>query len=266
MGENLSSNSGFEGLVALVEILRSEKGCPWDRAQTAEKIKIYLIEEAYEVLNAIDGDDPIEVCAELGDLLFHIVFLARIFQESGDFNIQDVLLGITEKMTRRHPHVFGNTKVSDVDAVRLQWQEIKSKEKKESATGRFDTVPAGLPALMRAYRIGERAARLGIAQCDLQKSLNQVQDAVHALQDEVDKGKGDRVSLRYGDLLFSLVTLGRVMAVHPENALAHAVSRFLKKCRYLEEAVMKSGQNFDDLTQEQRSVLWSDLHPLMDGH
>jgi len=140
------NHTGLEGLVELVETLRSEGGCPWDRAQTAEKIKVYLIEEAYEVLDAIDSGDPEAVCGELGDLLFHIAFLARIYEESDTFDMERVITGILKKMIRRHPHVFGDGKVSGVGEVKVQWQDIKKTERKGEAPGPFDSIPAALPA------------------------------------------------------------------------------------------------------------------------
>jgi len=240
--KTLVSRTGFERLVELVKTLRSEEGCPWDRAQTAEKIKVYLIEEAYEVLDAIDASEPQDVCGELGDLLFHIVFLARIFEEAGAFDMEDVLGGITEKMTRRHPHVFGEAQVGGVRDVKIQWQEIKVKEKKEAKkkeSSPFDTIPLALPALLRAYRLGERAAGLGEEQWDLIDVLHHIEDEYRSLKTYALGGEHEQAAERFGELLFALVTFGRVMGIHPENALSQALGRFVERYKLAEESLKK---------------------------
>ena len=219
----------FEGLIALVRILRSKDGCPWDRQQTAEEIKTYLLEEAYEVVEALDSGGLDEVCGELGDLLFHVVFLARVFEEAGDFTIQDVVGTIMEKMIRRHPHVFGQAKVSCTEDVKRRWHEIKLAEAKAKGPvqkGLFASVPKKLPALMRAYRISERAAKAGLSQTDMNALLKTLDKCLlefkGAVRDSTEKEKAKRL----GELLFATIHVARTMNVHPEVALADTIRVF----------------------------------------
>ena len=256
MGKNLTTQNGLKGLVTLVKRLRGENGCPWDRAQTPEKIKVYLIEEAYEVLDAIDSEDAEEVCSELGDLLFHIVFLAQLFDESGTFNMNRVIRGIQEKMMRRHPHVFGDSNVSDVGGVKSQWQHIKESEMKRGDSGLFDSVPVALPAMLRAYRLGERAARIGLDNRGLDEGWQDVENAYKDLSRESTNDDEKTRSKCFGELLFSLIQVGRMMDIHPENALSQVLARFLKRCRYVERFVRESGQTIGSLSEKEISRLW----------
>ena len=223
--------AGFDGLIALVETLRGDHGCPWDREQTPEQIKTYLLEEAYEVLDALESGDSGDLCAELGDLLFHIVFLARIFEEAEEFNIGDVVKKISEKMIRRHPHVFGQTQVSGSDEVRQIWHEIKIAEAKDKNTDLnsfFDSVPQQLPALMRAYRISERAAKLGFDRQDVDSIFENLDEELAELKIALKKANSEKLAEKLGDFLFTIVNLSRFMGVHPEAALTRTISKFIK--------------------------------------
>jgi MazG family protein len=223
--------AGFDGLVALVEILRSDRGCPWDREQTAEQIKTYLLEEAYELLEALESGDPKNVSAELGDLLFHIVFLARIFEEAEIFDMGDVIELIMDKMIRRHPHVFGETRLSNSDEVRSQWHQIKQKEATVKNGASLGSVPRNLPALMRAYRIGERASRLGSDKPNIGADVERLDKTLEAFKESLQAGAGDTSDLteKLGDLLFAIVDLGRTAKVHPEAALKQATEKFVAR-------------------------------------
>jgi MazG family protein len=226
----VSLPAGFDGLVALVKILRSDRGCPWDREQTPEQIKTYLLEEAYEVLEALESGDPKEVCAELGDLLFHIVFLARIFEEVGDFDMGHVVQLTMEKMIRRHPHVFGQTQVSNSDDVRQQWHEIKMGEAKANDTvpsSPFASVPRNLPALMRAYRISERAAKLGVDRPDPDSIFKRIEESLAAFKESCEASASEELTEAFGDLLFTIVNLGRLVRIHPEAALRETIEKFI---------------------------------------
>lgn len=223
--------AGFDGLIALVETLRGDHGCPWDREQTPEQIKTYLLEEAYEVLDALESGNSEDLCAELGDLLFHIVFLARIFEEAEEFNIGDVVKKISEKMIRRHPHVFGQTQVSGSDEVRQIWHEIKIAEAKDKNTDLnsfFDSVPQQLPALMRAYRISERAAKLGFDRQDVDSIFENLDEELAELKIALKKANSEKLAEKLGDFLFTIVNLSRFMGVHPEAALTRTISKFIK--------------------------------------
>lgn len=223
--------AAFDGLIALVETLRGDHGCPWDREQTPEQIKTYLLEEAYEVLDALESGNSEDLCAELGDLLFHIVFLARIFEEAEEFNIGDVVKKISEKMIRRHPHVFGQTQVSGSDEVRQIWHEIKIAEAKDKNTDLnsfFDSVPQQLPALMRAYRISERAAKLGFDRQDVDSIFENLDEELAELKIALKKANSEKLAEKLGDFLFTIVNLSRFMGVHPEAALTRTISKFIK--------------------------------------
>jgi tetrapyrrole methylase family protein/MazG family protein len=233
-----SEKDSIKALVALVESLRGEPGCPWDKKQTPRTMLIYLIEEMYELVDAIESNRAEEVREELGDVLFHIVFITRLFQETGDFSVYDVARDITEKMIRRHPHVFGTTRVDSTDEVRQNWHKIKQNEKKQSKKGSvLDSVPRKLPSLMRAYQIGERAARCGFDKEDRENLLNKLNSEFEQLKQSIKHNQSDRISNDFGSLLFSLVHLARLLKIHPETALSGAVKVFETRIRQMEKRV-----------------------------
>lgn len=255
----MKTYSDFYGLVELVEILRSDHGCPWDREQTPEQIKTYLLEEAYEVLEALDSGSTEDVCAELGDLLFHILFLARIFEEAGSFNIGDVVQAITEKMIRRHPHVFGQAQVSSSDEVRHRWHEIKMAEAKDKDTAQssfLDSVPQKLPALMRAYRISERAAKAGFDWPDVDSLLKKLDEKLSELKAALKTANAEKLAEELGGLLFTMVNLSRFMRVHPEAALTRAISKFVNRFKMIEQALKQQGRTLESASlQEMDAIL-----------
>jgi tetrapyrrole methylase family protein/MazG family protein len=233
-----SEKDSIKALIALVESLRGEPGCPWDKKQNPRTMLIYLMEEMYELADAIESNCVEEVQEELGDVLFHIVFITRLFQETGDFSLYDVARGITEKMIRRHPHVFGNARVDSTDEVRQNWYEIKQNEKKQSKKESvLDSVPIKLPALMRAYQIGERTARCGFDWEDRERLLGRLNAELDQLKHSIEHNQSDRVSNDFGSLLFSLVNLARLLKIHPESALSGAVKAFEKRFRLMEKKV-----------------------------
>jgi tetrapyrrole methylase family protein/MazG family protein len=249
----------FDRLVSLVRTLRSAGGCPWDRVQTAETIKVYLIEEAHEVLDALESYNAQDVCGELGDLLFHILFLARIFEETGDFNIGDVVQEITEKMIRRHPHVFGNARASTSEDVRRVWQEVKMAEAKDHDTSRsscLDAVPERLPTLMRAYRLGERASRFGRKGQDAQGAVMRVEEDLARLKAALGKDDLQPLAEEFGNLLFKVVNLGRLIGIHPETALTRTISRFVKRVKDVEETLRQQGRTLESIFPEEMAAVW----------
>ena len=228
----------IKALIALVEFLRGEHGCPWDKKQTPKTMLIYLIEEMYELADAIESDRVEEVREELGDVLFHIVFITRLFQETGDFSIYDVARDITEKMIRRHPHVFGTARLKNTDEIRQNWHQIKQNEKKHARKESvLDSVPVKLPALMRAYRIGERTERYGFKGEDRQHLLDRLNSEFEQLKQSIEHTQKDRIENNFGSLLFSLVNLARLLTIHPETALSGAVKAFEKRFRQMEKGV-----------------------------
>jgi tetrapyrrole methylase family protein/MazG family protein len=231
-----SEKDSIKALIALIESLRGEPGCPWDKKQTPRTMLIYLIEEMFELADAIESDSVEDVREELGDVLFHIVFITRLFQETGDFSVYDVAREITEKMIRRHPHVFGTTRVENTDEIRQNWYQIKQNEKKQSEKESvLDSVPMKLPALMRAYRIGERTARYGFDGEDRESLLDKLNSEFDQLKHSIKNSQSDRISYNFGMLLFSLVNLARLLNIHPETALSGAVKTFEKRFRQMEK-------------------------------
>jgi len=226
----------IKALIALVESLRAEHGCPWDKMQTPRTMLVYLMEEMYELADAIESDSADGVREELGDVLFHIVFITRLFQEKGDFSVYDVARDITEKMIRRHPHVFGTARVDNTDEIRQNWYQIKQNEKKRSKKESvLDSVPLNLPALMRAYRIGERAARYRFDGQDRESLLDKLDSEFDQLKYSIKNAQSDIISNNLGYLLFSLVNLARLLKIHPETALSGAVKMFEKRFRQMEK-------------------------------
>ena len=227
-----STRDSVDALIALVESLRAEGGCPWDQKQTPRSMLIYLIEEVYELADAIETDHADAVREELGDVLFHIVFLTRLFQERGDFTIDDVAGEITAKMIRRHPHVFGADKVENTEEVRQNWHTIKQNEKKTLKNQSvIDSVPRNMPALLRAYQIGERTARSGFNAEDRKSLLATLETEFERLKRAMEEDASDRLGDVFGNFLLSLVNLARLLKIHPETALSGAIKAFEKHFR-----------------------------------
>jgi len=249
----------FEGLIALVQVLRSEEGCPWDRQQTPEQIKTYLLEETHELLESIDAGNPEDVCGELGDLLFHIVFLARLFEETGNFTVEDVVAEIIEKMIRRHPHVFGQAKVTGVEDVRRQWLEIKKAEVKDKGAenkGPFESVPRQLPSLMRAYRISERAAKIGLHRSTTDNFFEKLEESIATAKGVVKGTNEADAAVVLGDLLFALVNLSRCINVHPEASLSGAVKEFEDQCQAVEKKLTEKGLGPASASTQEIEAAW----------
>lgn len=254
--------SDFDDLVSLVLRLRGDRGCPWDRVQTPETIKIYLIEEAYEVLEALEAGEHKAVCAELGDLLFHIVFLATIFEEEGAFTAKDVIQTITEKMIRRHPHVFGEARVSSAQEVRQQWHQIKvgeAKDKDEARTCFLDSIPQRLPALMRVHRLAQRASMVGFDWPDVHSVLMKLEEGLRELKAALKGDDAEKTAEEFGDLLFDMANLGRCIGVHPETALTKAISRFVTRFNVFEESLRQQGRSLESASREEMAEIWGAL-------
>jgi MazG family protein len=219
------------GLVDLVEKLRGPGGCPWDAKQTDATIKLYLLEEAYEVLDAIEKTSPPDVCEELGDLLFHIFFLARLAEERKEFDFSEVVEKITEKMIRRHPHVFGNTTVDSADDVAVNWARIKQEEKKTNGdtSSLLDGVPISLPALLRAHRLGERASKAGVGTLDAHDAWERVLEKIGDMKETAVSKDKDLLGHEIGALLFRLADLARLWGLNSEQLLRDANREFLNR-------------------------------------
>jgi nucleoside triphosphate diphosphatase len=253
---------GIESIIELIETLRGKSGCPWDRKQTPKTILAYLLEETYELMDAVESDDPAQICGELGDVLFHIFFLAILFNEKGYFGITDVADQNVEKMIRRHPHVFGNDTVASVDDVKKRWYQIKMEEKDGSpAASILDSIPASLPALMRAYRISERAARTGFDWEDVAGVMEKVEEEWSEFKTELHRRKESekddhRLALEFGDMLFTLVNVARFTHMHPETALRDATNKFERRFKHMEKQIADSQRDIRSVSQEEKDALW----------
>lgn len=248
----------FEDLVGIMEILRSPDGCPWDREQTHESLKPYLIEEAYEVLDAIDREDLFELEEELGDLLLQVVFHATIAEESGYFNIHDVTTGICEKLIRRHPHVFAQTHVEGSEEVLVNWEAIKKEEKKESLhIESMERIPSGMPALMRAYKIQKKAADVGFDWDDIKDAIAKIHEELDEFLEIYESGDLEKTSEELGDLFFAVVNVCRFLKVRPEVALSRTNEKFLRRFRFIEEKSLEKGKDLNNMTLEEMDNLWN---------
>lgn len=255
------SADAIRSLVKLVARLRGPGGCPWDAEQTDDTIKIYLLEEAYEVLDALEGVSPREVCSELGDLLFQILFLAQLASERGEFDFNEVVEGITEKMTRRHPHVFGDTRVDGVEDVASNWVKIKRKEtgKPKSTSFLLQSVPSDLPALLRAHRLSERASKVGFDWANRDEIWAKVREEVEELGSAINDGDQEGIVEEMGDLLFSLTNLARHSGVNAENILRKGNHKFLERFEKMEARLADSGTGLEEATLDQMNRAWEDV-------
>ncbi|WP_373500281.1 nucleoside triphosphate pyrophosphohydrolase [Desulfococcus sp.] len=261
----------IQALDRIIASLRGENGCPWDKKQTPGSIGLYLIEEAHELLDAIESADPEDICEELGDVLFQVLFIARLFEEKGLFSIEAAARKSAEKMIRRHPHVFGEVTLTETEEVRQQWHEIKKQEKNGRKEGGsvLDSVPRTMPALMRAYRISERAARTGFDWDDIAGVMGKAEEEWRELKGEIgntgtrealpeaDRDQ-EKTAMEFGDVLFTLVNVARFARIHPETALARATRKFEERFHHLERAAAESGRDIDAVPREEKERLWNE--------
>lgn len=251
------TGSAFEKLIEIMATLRGPDGCPWDREQTHESLKKYLLEETYETIEAIDSGDMNELCGELGDLMLQIAFHAQLANERGDFEIKDSLDNINEKLLRRHPHVFGEADVASAEEVINQWDRIKMGEKgMESRSSVLDGVPKTLPALARAMEVSKRAARAGFEWPGLDAVFAKMEEEVGELKDELRDRDTTRIAEEIGDLLFTIVNVARWTKVDPEDALRTMIERFASRFVKIEEAAHASGRSLEDLSIEEMDAVW----------
>ena len=239
--------------------LRGPGGCPWDREQTHASLKPYLIEEAYEVTEAIERGDDDELCSELGDVLLQIVFHAEIAEESNRFTIGDVIRSISEKMVRRHPHVFGDAQVSGSPEVVRNWSRIKAEER-QNADDRsaLAGVPRRMPALLRAQRLGEKAAHVGFDWTDANGVLEKLREELDEITAAVKSGSRECAEVEIGDLLLAATSLARHLRINSEDALATAADRFSQRFRYVEDAFAQRCRDLRDATAAEKDELWEE--------
>jgi ATP diphosphatase len=275
MSESNRAAREFTRLVDIMARLRRPDGCPWDREQTIDSLKPFVLEETYEVLEAIDRHDHAALCEELGDFVFEAVFLAQLESEDGHFTIADSLESISDKLVRRHPHVFardaGEAPLDSADRVRTRWEEIKAQERTSSSGGGespraprtlLSGIAPTLPALLRAYHIGVRAASVGFEWSTTRDVVAKIQEEVDELREVVDtEGAVDqaRAEEEMGDLLFSIAQLSRRLGIEPETALRKADDKFTKRFGKLEQSVADSGRTMKDMTLDELEAEWQRL-------
>lgn len=252
-----------ENLLQLLEIvdrLRSPSGCRWDREQCPEDIARYLLEEAYEVAEAIENGTCHALQEELGDLLFQIVFLAHLAEEQGNFNLADVLTGIKEKMIRRHPHVFGDKSLETMAAIKENWEAVKKAEGKGLGTcrERFDGIAKAIPALIRAQKIGQMAAKSGFDWESTEAVLKKVEEELAELQAAIRTCRRENVAEEMGDLLFSLVNLCRFLGIDAETSLRGALHKFTRRVACVEDEMLKTGKKPNETTTAAIDRLWNE--------
>jgi tetrapyrrole methylase family protein/MazG family protein len=248
--------STFDQLLAIMRRLRAPGGCPWDAEQTHESLTRYLLEETYEVIEAIDEKSPQHLKEELGDLLLQPVFHAAIAEEAGEFTIDDVISTLCEKLIRRHPHVFGDLKIKDSNAQIENWERIKKQEKGVERTSALSGVPSCLPALLRAHKVSEKAARVGFDWEHSDQVHAKVLEELHEFEEAWAGGDPTRMEDELGDLLFAIVNLGRFLSLNPEEALRKTISRFQKRFEYVENALVSQGIQMQDATLAETDSLW----------
>ncbi|MBU1170334.1 MAG: nucleoside triphosphate pyrophosphohydrolase [Proteobacteria bacterium] len=239
---------------SLIKVLREK--CPWDQKQTPETLIVYLIEEVYELLDAITSGHPENIMDEMGDVMFQLLFISLLYEQKNLFSLRDVILMNREKMVRRHPHVFGNTTAKDAAEVKKNWNIIKSGEKDRSVTSIMDGTPSGLPALHRAFMISEKVGKAGFDWDDIHGVIAKVEEEWRELHGAIKTGEKDDIALEFGDLLFTLTNIARFLGIHPETALAASVKKFETRYRHMEQELAPLGKSLEDLSPEEKDRIW----------
>jgi MazG family protein len=254
----------FLRLLDIMAKLRSDKGCPWDADQTPQSLKPYLLEETYEVLEAIDKNEPAAICEELGDLLLQVVFQARIFEERRDFSIQDVIDSITEKLIRRHPHVFAEETCLTPEEVSSQWDRIKTREKSSKGQPQsiLGHVPPALPALLRASKLAQKASRVGFDWPEVDGAFAKVHEELREFEEALQSKNQQAMEDELGDMLFAAANLARFLNIDPEGALRKTIARFIRRFNYIEQSLRDSDRHFHDTSLDEMSELWQEAKSL----
>lgn len=244
-------------LKEIAAVLRAPGGCPWDREQNFVSLKPYLIEEAYEVIDAIDKGDMKDFREELGDLLYQVYAHAQIASEQSLFTVDDVAQGIVEKLIRRHPHVFGNEEIHDSNGVKDRWEKIK-KEEKAGRRSVLEGIPRNLPALTMAYRVQEKVSHVGFDWERIDDAVKKIDEELDEFREAVSSGSPDMMKDEAGDILFSIVNVLRFKGIDPEDALRGTVNKFMKRFRYIESAAAGEGRQINSMTLEEMDMLWEE--------
>ncbi|HEX8619158.1 MAG TPA: nucleoside triphosphate pyrophosphohydrolase [Thermoanaerobaculia bacterium] len=252
------SKRSFDELVQLMTTLRGPNGCPWDRKQTLPDLKPYVIEEAYEVVDAIDQDDRRALAEELGDLLLQAVFIGELTREEGTFDIYDSITAIHDKLVRRHPHVFGDVEANDAETVLVNWEKLKQDERKAENKSVLSGVPQSMPALLKASRLTEKASRVGFDWRRTEEVFDKLDEELGELREAVASGDETHIHEEIGDLLFTIANIARKMNVNAEEALQSTNRKFMSRFQAMESRVRERGQNLDQLELEEMDKLWDE--------
>lgn len=252
----MNKNYGIYNLLSVVETLRGENGCPWDKEQTVESLRPYLIEEAYELLDAIDGGDVAEHREELGDVLLQVALQSEIRKEANEFNFDDVAEEIAEKLIRRHPHVFGDVEVEDAEEVLRNWEKIKKTEKSEDKKSVLSGVPKHLPALQKAQRIQSRAAKVGFDWDEPSQVIDKIAEEVDELREAFENNNRDEIMSEFGDVLFAIVNLARFADLSAEDALRKTNLKFTNRFMLLEKEVVADGLEMSECSLALLDEYW----------
>ncbi|MGM0390179.1 MAG: nucleoside triphosphate pyrophosphohydrolase [Bacteroidota bacterium] len=253
MNSRMDQLQAFDRLLTIMDELREQ--CPWDRKQTLESLRHLTIEEVYELGDAILEKDMQEIKKELGDVLLHLVFYAKIGSETNDFDIADVTNSICDKLISRHPHIYGDVEVADEDEVKRNWEKLKLKEGKKSV---LEGVPASLPALVKASRIQEKVAGVGFDWEEPQQVFEKLKEELEELQDEINVMDIDKMEAEFGDVLFSMINYARFLNINPENALERTNKKFIKRFQYLEGKAKEKNKSLSEMTLAEMDVFWNE--------
>lgn len=254
---SVMQKSEFEKLLDVVAELHGERGCPWDKEQTRESLKPFLVEETYEVLEAIDEGDPEKIKEELGDLLFQVIFHCQIAKKQNEFDINDVIKEISAKMKSRHPHVFGDATYETSKEVLAQWEDRK-KEEGKCRESILEGIPKELPSLLRAHRVQAKAARVGFDWEKVDDVLKKLDEEVHEFREALNRKNQDEIEDELGDIFFGLVNISRFVGVNPEDALRKTISKFISRFRYIEIKASESRKKLSDMTLQEMDELWDE--------
>jgi len=249
----------FNDIVELSKHLRSPEGCPWDREQSLDSVTPYIIEEAYEVVQAIELKDKDEIIEELGDLFFQVIFASQIASEDGEFDIEEVMDRLHNKLVRRHPHVFGDEKAKDAEEAIKTWHRQKLKEK--SRKRRLLEIPRTMPSLLRAHRVGEKASQVGFDWKNAQQVLPKVKEELNELEVEINNKNRNGIEKEFGDLVFSIVNLGRHLKLDSESTAHKAIDSFINRFSKVEDKAQEKGKELSGLTIEEmdEDELWEEV-------
>lgn len=251
-------NTGFSEIVSIMKRLRAPGGCPWDAEQSHDSLKRYLVEETYEVIEAIDTGSDDLLKEELGDLLLQPVFHAAIAEERGAFDINDVMQTLADKLIRRHPHVFGDLEINDSQAQIENWEKIKKEEKGETRKSALSGVPPELPALMKARKVTEKASRVGFDWDHVDQVFAKVMEELHEFEEAMAEGDQAHMEAELGDLLFAIVNLGRFIQLDAEEALRKTISRFQSRFNFIEEKLHSEGRQMQQVPLAELDKIWDE--------